>query len=282
MDYAYITFYGRRKKAEFEYFSELMRRLPIRKPNSATRQKLEGLAGKMTRLHSERLQLLRLYKRLIGAASGKSVTTLKHYYDNALTYGISGKERLVEDEPPKEIHKGKPVANCVLYKIGAEERDSVLSIEAELQVGTEPRRRQRILKFTVENEDLRRFLLHSLKLFVENSRNREVIGKEANSLDAVLRNVELDRLSTNIDENMRAIHALMKEFKAEAPVKSGISEIECQIWETSREIDEIVCLLYELDPASGEMLREMYHCNTVSEYVDRLEEYVGVQDVQPE
>ena len=282
MDYAYITFYGRRKKAEFEYFSELMNRLPIRKPNHTIRRKLEELAGKLTELHSERLQLLRLYKRLIEATSGKSETTLKHYYDNALAYGIHEKERLLEDVHPKEIHKGQPVDSCALHKIGAEERDNVLLIEAEFQVGSESIRREKVLKITIENEDLRRFLLYSLRLFVENSRNREVIGREADLLDAVLRNVKLDRLSTNINENMRAIHALMEEFKAEAPVVSSISEIEREIWERSKEIDEVVYSLYELDTASEDVLREMYHCNTVSEFIDRLEEYVGVQDIQPE
>jgi peptidoglycan hydrolase CwlO-like protein len=66
------------------------------------------------------------------------------------------------------------------------------------------------------------------------------------------------------------------------PVASSISEIEREIWERSKEIDEVVYSLYELDTASEDVLREMYHCNTVSEYLDRLEEYVGVQDVQPE
>jgi hypothetical protein len=282
MDYAYITYYGRRKKAEFEYFSELMNRLPIRKPDHTVRRRLEALAGKLTDLHSQRLQLLRVYKRLIEATPGKSETTLKHYYDNALAYGIREKECLLEVVRPKEIEKGRPVPSCTLYKIGVEERDKVLYIEAEFQVSSEPIRREKLLKMTIENKDLRRFLLYSLRLFVENSRNRKVIGRGADLLDAVLRNVKSNRLSTNINENMRAIQALMQEFKTEAPVASSISEIERDIWERSKQIDEIVFSLYELDTASEGVLRDMYHCNTVSEYFDRLEEYVGVQDVQPE
>jgi len=74
----------------------------------------------------------------------------------------------------------------------------------------------------------------------------------------------------------------MKEFKAQAPITSSISELEQQICDKSREIDEVVYSLYELGQENKEMLREMYYCETVSEYFDRLEEYLGVEDIQLE
>ena len=72
----------------------------------------------------------------------------------------------------------------------------------------------------------------------------------------------------------------MNEFKSIAPIDSSFSEIERQIWYKSQEIDELVYSLYELDPQRKKMLRVLYHCNSVSEYFDRLEEYSGIEDYE--
>lgn len=281
MDYAYITFYGRRKKSEFEYYTGLIGKIPIRKPSPEAHKTLEESAEDLLRKHATRVELMELFLKRLDSMTGKSKEMLKHYYDNAWAYTITDKERLFKD-PKSQVANRQLELKYTVYKVGVEEVDNTLLIEAEFQVNSELTRRERVLKITVKDKDIRSFLLHSIKRFIENSRGKKIIGREADLLDAILKHVELSRLRTNIEENIGAIHYLMKEFKAQAPITSSISELERQICDKSREIDEVVYSLYELGQENKEMLREMYHCETVSEYFDRLEEYLGVEDIRLE
>jgi hypothetical protein len=50
------------------------------------------------------------------------------------------------------------------------------------------------------------------------------------------------------------------------------------MWSISKEIDEIIYTLYGINKDEKEDLRKLYQCDSVSEYFDRLEKYVGVED----
>ena len=282
MDYAYITFYGRRKKSEFEYYTGLLEKIPIRKPRPDLCETLEESTRDLIEKHAARVELIALFMKRLDSVAGKSSEKLKHYYEQASMYTMTDKERLFKDQEPLHQINSQQAPTVTVYKIDVEEVDNGLLIEARFQLNSEPTRRERVLKLTVKDEDIRRFLLYSIRLFVEDSREKEILGRGADLLDVILNQVELNRLITNIEANVKAIHDLMSEFKAQAPTTCSISELERQIWDKSKQIDEVIYSLYELDQESKDMLREMYHCNTVSEYFEKLEEYVGVEDVQLE
>ena len=71
----------------------------------------------------------------------------------------------------------------------------------------------------------------------------------------------------------------MKEFNEDSISKYSVSDLERMIRNTSEATDELVFALYSIDGEAKEMLREMYRCKTLSEYFDRLEEYVGLEDM---
>jgi len=97
MDYAYITFYGRRKKSEFEYYTGLIGKIPIRKPSPEAHKTLEESAEDLLRKHATRVELMELFLKRLDSMTGKSKEMLKHYYDNAWAYTITDKERLFKD-----------------------------------------------------------------------------------------------------------------------------------------------------------------------------------------
>lgn len=281
MDYAYITFYGRRKKSEFEYYTNLIQEIPIRKPSTRELAELEELAKLVRERHSMRIGLLELFAKRLQSSAGATDGKLKHYYDNGWPYKVVDKERLLAEFRPSTTTASQKPAYTV-YKIGVEEVGKELLIDAEFQFDAGPRRRELLVRISVDDEAIRRYVLYSIKLFVEDSRRKEVLGRGTDPLDVVLKHVELKILRTNMAENAEAIRALMADFKAQAVTTESISKIEREIWERSKEIDERIFDLYELDKDTSQMIRGMYECNSVSEYFDRLEEYVGVEDIQEE
>ena len=46
--------------------------------------------------------------------------------------------------------------------------------------------------------------------------------------------------------------------------------------------DEVVMSLYGLEEDQKQMIRELYKVSSISEYFDRLEEYIGFEDMQLE
>jgi hypothetical protein len=96
-------------------------------------------------------------------------------------------------------------------------------------------------------------------------------------MEIILESVQLYLLHPNVDENSKAIRSMMKQFHAKTSQVS-ISELERQIWSETQEIDELVYTLYRLRDEDKEMLRQMYRCQTTSDFFDRLEEYVGFED----
>jgi type I restriction-modification system DNA methylase subunit len=277
MDYSYITFYARRKKSEFEYYTGLLERIPIRKPNSKTHDALEKCAEQLTAYHKIRNDLEQLFQRRLDSVEGKiGIQSLKHYYTNPQAYAVSDKEWL---HPAKGLIVGSD-HHFTLYRVGVEEEDSSLWIDAEFQVGSDPKRRERVLRIRINDEKIRSFLLYSIKLYVSKSRGRKSIGNGKDLLDIILNSVEVFRLRTNTQENRDTIHSLMDEFDSQAPTKTGISTIERKILDLNTDIDELVYELYDLDAESREMLRGMYRYDLLSEYFDRVEEYLGVEDIQ--
>lgn len=273
MDYAYITFYGRRKKSEFDYYTGLIERIPIAKPPKDIHDQLSDLAKEMTRLNRIRMTVLNDFEKLIKAEPHEDVK-LEYYYDNATAYQISNKE-VCFNELRKENE-----AEYEVYRIGVEETDSRLSFEADFRMGEE-RVRQKILAITVDRKSLRRFLLFSIRLFIEKSRGKKILGKDK-PLRVILGKVRIPKFKTNIEENITKITNLMGEFDSKHIIDRSLSEVERKILNNSQKIDEMVMSLYVLEEDQRQMIRELYEVSSVSEYFDRLEEYIGFEDIQLE
>lgn len=276
MDYAYITYYGRRKKSEFEYYTKLIENIPIRKPPEDLRKKLEKYAEYELEKNNIRITLIKLFVKNLEAIPGKSREFLKHYYNNPSDYSIIDRERLYLEQKT-QVRKQKSI--YTINKIAIEEVDDYLIFEANFQYGDGPFIRKPILKLTINDKDIREFILYSVKQFIDNSRRKKIIGKDKDILNALLKSVKITRFKTNKIENVKEIKKLIDEFKSKAPIDLSFSEIERQIWFKSQEIDELVYSLYKLDSQSKNMLRELYHCNNVSEYFERLKEYSGIEDI---
>ena len=273
MDYVYITFYGRRKKSEFDYYTGLIERVPIKKPSRDDHDHLSDLAKEMTSLNRIRIVALDTFEKLIEAETHEEVK-LEYYYDNAIAYQISNKkvhfkELQKENRPKYEV-----------YRIGIEETDSKLLFEADFRRGEE-RTRQKVLEITIDNKSIRKFLLFSVKLFIESNRSRKILGKNE-PLEVILKNVRIPRFKTNIGENVTKISNLMDEFDSKHIIDQAFSEVERKILHNAEKIDETVVSLYGLNKDQKQMITELYKVESVSEYFDRLEEYVGFEDMQLE
>jgi adenine-specific DNA-methyltransferase len=274
LDYAYVQFYGRRKKAEFEYFTELMSRIPIRRPPHRTEHALTGLATDLTKLHQLRLALLETFNKDLSAVAGKLQTTLKHYYDYTEPYAIVDRQRLIGTDSVFKV--GAPL--IPVRRIGVEETGNCLVVEAELPQSQASERRKKVLQIEVMDLEIRRFLLYSTKLFIAKTFGKKTVGAEIDPLDAVLKHVDICRFRENAMENAEAIRNFMKAFASRTHFSSSISDLEREIWKKSQQIDEIVYSLYEVNVKDSDFLRDVYRCNTLSEFVDGLEEYSGVEE----
>jgi len=273
MDYAYITFYGRRKKSEFDYYTGLIEKIPIKKPSEEVHNRLSGLAEKMTSLNRTRIAALESFEKLIDAETHEKVK-FEHYYDNAIAYQISDKtvhfrELQKENKLKYEVHR-----------IGIEETGSELLFEVDFR-RDEERTRRKILEITVNNTPVRRFLLLSTKLFIERNRSRKILGRDE-PLEVVLNNIRIPRFRNNMRENVEKILNLMDEFDSRHIIDQSFSEIEREILHTAEKLDEGVVNLYELDQQQKQLISELYAVGSVNQYFDRLEEYVGFEDLQPE
>ncbi len=273
MDYAYITFYGRRKKSEFEYYTGLIERVPIKKPTKDDHNRLSELAKEMTNLNRMRIAALESFEKLTEAETHEEVK-FESYYDNAIAYQISDK-RVHFKEPQKE---NKP--KYEVYRIGIEETDSKLLFEADFRKDKE-RTRQKILEITINNTSIRKFLLLSVRSFIERNRSKKILGKNE-PLEVILKNIRIPKFKTNIGENVTKISNLMDEFDSKHIIDQSLSEVERKILHNAQKIDEIVVSLYGLNEDQQQMIFEFYKVESVSEYFDRLEEYVGLEDVQLE
>jgi hypothetical protein len=270
MDYAYITFYGRRKKSEFDYYTGLIERIPIARPSSNIHDRLGDLAKELTELNRIRIAALDTFEKLIKAETHKEVK-LQQYYDNATAYQISHKEVNFKES------QGENRPKYEVYRIGVEEKDTKLLFEAGFRRGEE-KTRQKVLEIAIDNQSIRKFLLFSVKLFIEKNRSRKILGKHE-PLDVILR-IRIPKFKSNIKENIIKISNLMDEFDSKHIIDQGLSEVERKIIQNARKIDGIVMDLYGLNNDQRQMITELYKVGSVSEYFDRLEEYVGFEDTQ--
>jgi uncharacterized protein YeeX (DUF496 family) len=273
MDYAYITFYGRRKKSEFDYYTGLIENIPIKKPSDKIQQRLSNLAMEMTELNQARIALLDAFEGALEAEPNKEVR-LDHYYDNATAYKISRKEALLKDSGRKSEDTYE------VYHIGIEEIGSRLVFEVEFRKNGVTDR-QNILEIDVGDKAVREFLLYSVKRFVEKTREKKMLGKEP-PLATILKNVLVPKFKTNVQENFYKISSIMNEFRSKIRVKEGLSDIERRIVANAEQIDQLVAQLYGLSENQQKDIRELGKTRTVSEYFDRLEEYAGFEDRQAE
>lgn len=273
MDYAYITFYGRRKKSEFDYYTGLIERIPVKKPSKDEHGHLSALAQEMTNLNWMRAAAIESFGDLIEAEAHEEAK-FEYYYDNAAAFQISDKavhfrETQKEDKPNYEVRH-----------IGIEEVGSKLLFETDFRRDGE-RSRRKILEITVNNTSMRRFLLLSIKLFIERNRGKKILGRDE-PLEVILRNIRIPRFKNYIKENVSKILNLMSEFDTKHLVAQSLSEVERGILRTAQKIDEIVTNLYGLNEQQKQLIAEFYKVESVNEYFDRLEEYVGFEDLQLE
>lgn len=273
MDYAYITFYGRRKKSEFDYYTGLIEKIPIAKPPKNIHDQLNNLAIEMTKLNRTRITALDAFENLIKAEPHEEVR-LEYYYDNAIDYQISDKKVYFEELKKENMPKHE------VYRIGIEETNSSLLFEADFR-REEERARQKILEIAIDNKSIRKFLLFSVKLFIEKNRSRKILGRDE-PLRVILKKVRIPKFKTNIIENIAKISNLMEEYDSKHIIDQSLSEVERKILHKVQKIDEIVMSLYGLNKDQKQMITELYKVGSVSEYFDRLEEYVGFEDMQLE
>ena len=273
MDYAYITFYGRRKKSEFDYYTGLIEKVPIKKPSKEGHNRLSDLAEEMTSLNRTRIAALESFEKLIEAETHEEVK-FEYYYDNAIAYQIS--DKAVHFREPQKENKPKYEVN----RIGIEETDSKLLFEADFRRDQE-RTRKKILEITVNNTSMQRFLLLSVKSFIERNRSKKILGKNE-PLEVILENIRIPKFKTNIGENVTKISNLMEEFDSKHIIDQSFSEVERKILHTAQKLDESVVSLYGLNKEQKQLITEFYKVESVSEYFDRLEEYVGFEDLQLE
>jgi len=273
MDYAYITFYGRRKKSEFDYYTGLIENIPIKKPSNEMQQRLSKLAMEMTELNQARIVLFDTFEGVLEAEPNEEAR-LNHYYDNSTAYKILNKKALLKDPGRKSEDTYE------VYHIGIEEMGSRLVFEAEFRKNGVTDR-QNILEIDVGDKAVREFLLYSVKRFVEKTRERKMLGREP-PLATILKNVLVPKFKTNVQENFYKISSIMNEFRSKLRVKEGLSDIERRIVTNAEQIDQLITQLYGLSENQQKYIRELGKARTVSEYFDRLEEYAGFQDRQAE
>jgi hypothetical protein len=273
MDYAYITFYGRRKKSEFDYYTGLIERIPIKKPSKEAHNRLSALAQEMTDLNRTRIAAIESFGDLIEAEAHEEVK-FEYYYDNATAFQISDKavhfrETKKEDKPKYEV-----------LHVGIEEIGTQLLFEADFSRDGE-RSRRKILEITVSDTLMRRFLLLSVKLFIERNRRKKTIGR-GEPLEVILKSIRIPKFKNYMKENASKISNLMSEFDTRHIISQSLSEVERRILQTAQKLDESVTDLYGLNKQQKQLISEFYKVESVSEYFDRLEEYVGFEDLQIE
>jgi len=81
-------------------------------------------------------------------------------------------------------------------------------------------------------------------------------------------------------ENITKISNLMNEFDSKHIIDQSFSEVERRILHTAQSLNESVVSLYGLDKEQKQLITELYKVGSVREYFDRLEEYVGFEDLQ--
>ncbi len=268
MDYAYITFYGRRKKSEFDYYTGLLERIPIKKPTTPkTRDILSKLSKEITELNQIRIDALEAFQKMTEAEPHEAVK-FEHYYGNTLAYGISNKQAFLKVDN----------AQYEVYHIGCEELDSKLVFEADFKQAQGQRIRQKVLEITIDDKIVREFLLLSVKSFIEKNHGKEKLGK-SHPLRVILNNLLLPKFETNIQQNISKINNLIGEFHRKQILTVSLSDIEKSIVLHAEQIDKSVATLYGLDKRQEQRIRELTAATSVSEYFDRLEEYVGLEDM---
>ena len=273
MDYAYITFYGRRKKSEFDYYTGLLEKIPIKKPSQEVHDSLSKLSKEMHELNQARIAALDEFSNMIAAEPHEEVR-FEHFYDNAIAYNISNKEAFL-----KELPKGDG-EEYEVYQIGCEEIDSKLVFDVDFRLNGE-RERRKVLEITVDDKVIREFLLLSVKSFVEQNRNKKTLGKR-NPLTVILKNVFLPRFKTNIKDNIAKIQHFIDEFHSRHVISTSFSDVERRIVFYAGQIDKLVAALYGLSQMQEQEINSLYHVSSVSEYFDRLEGYIGLEDIQTE
>lgn len=268
MDYAYITFYGRRKKSEFDYYTGLLEKIPIKKPATPEiRDTISTLSREISELSQKRIDILEAFKETIDSELHELVK-FEHYYGNAFSYTISKKHAFLKIDD----------ANYKVYHIGCEEIDSKLVFDSDFKDEKGQRARQKVLEITIDNKNIREFLLLSVKSFIEENRRKKTLGKN-HPLKVIIKNVLLPKFETNIHHNISKIENLIDEIRRKQNLNVSLSEIEKSVVAHAEQINKLVLTLYGLDKKQQQRIEGLSKRISVSEYFDRIEEYVGLEDM---
>lgn len=269
MEYAYISFYGRRKKSEFDYYTGLLEKIPIKKPTTAdTRNTISKSSKEMSALNQTRIDALVTFREIMDAEPHEMVR-FEHYYANTFGYKISNKHAVLKiDNDDYEVHH-----------IGCEEIDSKLVFDVDFVQAKGQQTRQRVLEISIDDKNVREFLLLSVKSFIEENRRKKTIGK-AHPLKVILKNLLLPKFETNIQNNYLKIVSIIDDFHKKQNLTVGLSDIERKIVAHAEQIDNLVAKLYGLSKEQEQRVRELSATASISEYFDRIEEYVGLEDIE--
>jgi type I restriction-modification system DNA methylase subunit len=258
---------AKRKKAEFEYFTGHLVRIPIKRIDQESvedRNMYESLAEdaqKMTRLFRMRTELLGLFRRLVKTQPTQPAK-FGWYYQDGHHYSLSNKEMLIESGTLGTI-----------TNFSVLERDNTITIEAtHTPKGEKTERREAVIRVTVDNPKTRRFLYYALKIFQIDSEKRKKLG-EGKVLKVLLEQIVLPRFTANHEQNCRTIQQIMSQFDEKTPTARSLTEVENEIESVDEEIHDIVFKLYGLSESEAAYVKASLPWNPWRPYVvpDRQE-----------
>lgn len=271
MEYAYLLFYGRRKKSEFDYYTGLLEKIPVKKPLTfEIRDTISKLSREMSELNQKRIDVLEAFTEIMGAEPHEMVK-FEHYYSNIIGYKITNKHAFLKiDNEDYEVRH-----------LGCEEINSKLVFEADFVGANGQRERRKVVEISIDDKDIREFLLLSVKSFIEENRRKKIIGR-AHPLKVIIKNLFVPKFETNINDNFLKVVSIIDNLHKKNRLTERLSDIEREIVAHAEQIDTQVAALYGLDKKQEQKIQEISAVSFISEYFDRTEEYVGLEDIEVE
>ena len=98
-------------------------------------------------------------------------------------------------------------------------------------------------------------------------------------MKVILKNLLVPKFETNIKYNISKIENLIGELGRKKILKCSISDVERKIVGITEQIEKLILSLYGLNKKQKQIIEEFGKITSTSEYFDRLEEYVGLEDI---
>lgn len=141
--------------------------------------------------------------------------------------------------------------------------------------------RRKVVEISIDDKDIREFLLLSVKSFIEENRRKKIIGR-AHPLKVIIKNLFVPKFETNINDNFLKVVSIIDNLHKKNRLTERLSDIEREIVAHAEQIDTQVAALYGLDKKQEQKIQEISAVSFISEYFDRTEEYVGLEDIEVE